>query len=327
MNSDHDRPVFIDTDCHDPYLNLAREYVLTRDVLPGSPVLFLWSNEPSVVIGKNQDCYAECDVGRIMSGDVNLVRRFSGGGAVWHDRGNLCFSFCCSKQDYSVEKQTATIIEACRTLGFDAVRTGRNDIEIGGSKFSGNAYYEVGHNYCHHGTIMISCDLSRLSLYLKASGEKLKKHAVKSVRSRVVNLTDLDPSVSETAVRHALKDAFTAGYGDVTVQSPPDGEEVATLYAKLRDRDWIINKSIPGNRAFSGHFQWGGITVNLMIKDGIISDCYIISDMLDSQIPDRFSSLLKGRPYSNMAIREAAAEAGGQWFAEDISSIMEQAHE
>ncbi|MBR2806650.1 MAG: lipoate--protein ligase [Oscillospiraceae bacterium] len=324
MNLKPDTIYFSRSTSHDPYINLAREHVLTENVLPGSPILYLWSNSPTVVIGKNQDCYAECRVEEILRDGVNLVRRFSGGGAVWHDLGNLCFSFCCTRDDYDVQKQTDVILTAMRSLGFNAEKTGRNDMEIGGRKFSGNAYYEAGGNKCHHGTVMISCDMSKLGDYLTVSETKLKKHAVRSVRSRVVNLSDLDPSVNEERVADALRTSFEKIYGGPSEYLPAEAADTdaSELAAELRNRNWIINKLLKDAVTYSGTFDWGSVTISLTVSENAVTDCTVTTDLMDSEIPRLMAEYIIGKPFSKKLITDAALSAGGPGFSGDISTIL-----
>ena len=324
MNLKPNTLYFAESTSHDPYENLAREHILTENVLPGSPVLYLWSNSPSVVIGKNQDCYAECKVEDILSSGVNLVRRFSGGGAVWHDLGNLCFSFCCSEADYDVTRQTEVILDAMKALGFPAYRTGRNDIEIDGRKFSGNAYYEAKGNKCHHGTVMISCDLAKLQNYLTVSPAKLKKHAVRSVKSRVLNLSELDPAVTPERVSVALLASFEKIYGGKAEYLALDeiSSETEKMAETLRNRNWIINRTLKNAVTYKGAFEWGSIEISLTLDGDTVSDCIILTDIMDSEIPRLMADNIKGKLFSKKLILDAAEISGGVSFSKDISSIL-----
>ena len=160
----------ITTDCTDPYRNLAAEKLLTRDVREGECILFLWQNRRTVVIGRNQNAWEECRVRQLEEDGGHLARRLSGGGAVYHDLGNLNFTFAVRKNDYDPEKQSDVIRRAAEKLGIAAERTGRNDLEAGGRKFSGSAYYETRGRCFHHGTVMMDVDTDALAAYLTVSG-------------------------------------------------------------------------------------------------------------------------------------------------------------
>ncbi len=175
----------------DPYANLAlEEYLLTH--IPDETVIpYLWQNQNTVVIGKNQNAWKECRFTDLEADQGHLARRLSGGGAVFHDLGNLNFTFLAHKEDYSVPKQLDVILEAVRSLGISAEKTGRNDVTADGRKFSGNAFYSNGVTEYHHGTLMVDVDKEKLSRYLNVSPKKLQSKGVDSVRSRVVNLREL----------------------------------------------------------------------------------------------------------------------------------------
>ena len=226
----------IKSNLNDPHRNLAAEEFLTANIGEGTEILFLWQNAATVVIGKNQNSRAECNLERMEGDGVLLSRRLSGGGAVFHDLGNLCFSFISHEKIHNVTRQLSVIANACRAFGIDAKPTGRNDIEADGRKFSGNAFYSVGENKCHHGTVLISADKSRLANYLTVSKTKLEAKGIKSVRSRVVNLTELVPEMTVEAFEQALISAFAP---DMTLPMPNEG-----LYADranfLSSREWLL---------------------------------------------------------------------------------------
>ena len=315
------RPLFLESVTHNPYGNLATERVLTEQARPGTPVLFLWSNTDTVVIGLHQDCRAECRVDRMREKGIFLMRRFSGGGAVWHDLGNVNFSFCCHDADYDVDRQTDVVLRACRKVGIDAVRTGRNDLEAAGCKFSGNAYYQVPGGHCQHGTLLVHCDLSRLGEYLTVSPEKLKKHAVSSVRARVVNLADLMPGVTIPRLSAALQEAFEEEYGPAETGRFPDRERVEAYAALLRSDDWIYGRRIPATQIWKRSFPWGNFELRLVVRQGLIREARVVTDMLDSRLPDVFAAALKGKPCLPERMVKAARKAGGEDFAKDITGL------
>ena len=181
---------YIESDQVNPYKNLAVEEYLLLHCEDKECILYLWQNQNTVVIGRNQNAWKECKVTKLEEENGHLARRLSGGGAVYHDLGNLNFTFLVNKDEYSLEKQLQVIINAMGRLGLKAEKSGRNDILIDGKKFSGNAFYEQEKHCYHHGTIMVDVNKEILSRYLTVSKDKLKSKGVDSVKSRVTNLVE-----------------------------------------------------------------------------------------------------------------------------------------
>ena len=154
-------------DQDNPYLNLAVESELLDNFLENTITLFLWRNKQTVVIGTNQNPYSECDVASLLNEGGHLARRRTGGGAVYHDLGNLNFSFIADKKIYDVKRQMTVIQKALLNFGLETEVSGRNDITYQGRKFSGNAFAKTKYQGLHHGTIMIKTDGEKLQKYLK----------------------------------------------------------------------------------------------------------------------------------------------------------------
>ena len=209
------RLIWLETDNTYPYRNLAMEEYMTNHVPDGTCILFLWQNRHTVVIGRNQNCWKECRVNFLEEEGGYLVRRLSGGGAVFHDLGNLNFTFIVRKPDYDVDRQLQVILEAVRRLGIQAEKTGRNDITVEGRKFSGNAFYQTGDCCYHHGTLLVHADKENMSRYLNVPREKLASKGVSSVKSRVANLDEFCPGLTVDRVKAALAEAFSQVYGQV----------------------------------------------------------------------------------------------------------------
>ena len=229
---------------HGPYRNLAREERL-MDLCDDGPILYLWQNERTVVIGRNQDPARECRAALLEAEGGHLARRLSGGGAVYHDLGNLNFSFLARRQDYDVAKQLDVVCRAVEGFGLHAAFSGRNDLEIDGRKFSGSAFYERNDTCCHHGTVMIDVDRAALDRYLTVPAEKLSSKGVPSVQARVVELRELAPDVTVEKVKAALLAAFARVYGEEPRRldlSVLDADKLAAGEARFRDRGWIYGR-------------------------------------------------------------------------------------
>ena len=211
--------LYLCTDNTDPYHNLALEQYLTDTVPADTCILYLWQNRHTVVIGRNQNAWQECRTALLEQDGGKLSRRLSGGGAVYHDMGNLNFTFSLPTAEYDLHRQQRVIVEACRSLGIEASFSGRNDILAAGRKFSGNSFYH--HNGCsfHNGTLLVSVDMANLGKYLTPSQRKLQSKGVASVPSRVVNLSELHPGLRISQMQQAMAQAFAdeiGGQGHLT---------------------------------------------------------------------------------------------------------------
>ena len=294
----------IRTDCTDPYVNLAAEEYLTMNADDGVMTLFLWQNAHTVVIGKNQNPWRECNVELIKHDDIYLARRMSGGGAVYHDLGNLNFTFIARDGLFDIERQTDVILLACRLLGINAVKNGRNDLTVTGRKFSGHAYYSShGFNY-HHGTIMMDVKGDDLSRYLNVSADKLKSKGVESVRSRVTNLREhvsgalgsADTRELILAMQDAMVRAASREYGCEAVEE--DLPQIPqALLDKYASEEWRLGTKIPFTRNIEHRFEWGGVEIQLEMKGEYIRDCRIYSDALETEVFDVLGELIRGCRY------------------------------
>ena len=276
----------IETTCTDPYQNLALEKYLMDHVQPGQCILYLWQNANTVVIGRNQCAADECRIPELEAAGGRLARRLSGGGAVYHDLGNLNFTFLARRADYDVARQTEVILQAVRALGVPAVRTGRNDLLADGQKFSGHAYYRSGDACYHHGTLMVDVSLDRLGRYLKPAPDKLKAKGVQSVRARVVNLARYCPGLTIPQLCRSLADAFGQVYG-LPVQSLPDRfvdeAAVAALTQAFSAPAWLYGRDAPaGQTVCQARFGWGGVTLRYTVRQGRLRQVTLASDGLEA---------------------------------------------
>lgn len=286
------------SECLDVYYNMAIEKYLTQNVRPDECVLFLWRNERTVVIGRNQNCWAECRVSTLEADGGHLARRLSGGGAVYHDSGNLNFTFAASADNYDIKKHCRVICEAVKKFGLCAEVSGRNDILVDGAKFSGNAFYKFGENHYHHGTVLIRTDTEAMQKYLNVDPEKLKAKGVASVRSRVVNLSELSDSINVDSMAAALRCAFGEVYGlDVCQCELPVSNEIQVLRAEFASDDWKYDRTPAFSHKLSARFAWGGIVIELDVREGSVAECRVYSDALDSEYISSLADKIKGCRY------------------------------
>lgn len=302
----------IETFCTDPYHNLALEKYLMDHVAPGQCILYLWQNANTVVIGRNQCADDECRIPELEAAGGRLARRLSGGGAVYHDLGNLNFTFLARRADYDVARQTEVILRAVRALGVPAERNGRNDLTAEGQKFSGHAYYRSGDACYHHGTLMVSVALDQLGRYLKPAPDKLKAKGVPSVRARVVNLTRYCPGLTIPQLRQSLAGAFGQVYG-LPVQPLPrgfvDAAAVDALTRTFSDPGWLYGRDASaGQTVRRARFGWGGVTLRYALAQGRLREVALASDGLEADYLAGVPARLEG-----CAATPAAVEAALTW--------------
>lgn len=198
---------------YNPYLNLAIEDHIFKNMRPDEQILYLWRNDNTVVIGRFQNPWVECRVKEIEHDGVFLARRQSGGGAVYHDLGNTNFTFFSPKTQYDKERNIKIIIDSLDRFGIDASMSGRNDILVDGKKVSGSAFKLTASKAFHHGTLLVNTDLDNLEYYLTPDREKLESKGIASIRSRVVNLADINPRVNHEELCDAIVSRFVSEYG------------------------------------------------------------------------------------------------------------------
>lgn len=311
----------------DPRQNLSLEETLLRQVAPGQCILYLWQNQRTVVIGRNQHPTNECRIQALEADGGHLVRRLSGGGAVYHDLGNLNFTFLTHLADYDVEKQTETILEAVRSLGVPAEKNGRNDLTVDGGKFSGHAYYKSGDQCYHHGTLMVDVDLSPLERYLSVSPLKLQAKGVASVRSRVVNLRQFCPDLTIPQLRQALIDAFGRVYGlPVTplTREGLDQVQLAKSLARFSDPAWTYGDTRPLDISQEALFPWGLLRVDYSQQAGVITQAALWSDGLEGDFLCQIPEVLAGCPRQREPLRQRLLSLPGAdpALTEDILTLL-----
>ena len=308
------------------YENLATEKLLLDGVEKDSVILYLWQNENTIVIGKNQNAWAECKTDAIKEDSVNLSRRLSGGGAVFHDIGNLNFTFIAPAENYDLAKQMLVIKKACAMAGIETELSGRNDILANGRKFSGNAFYNSKGNSYHHGTLLISADMNKMGKYLTPSKSKLQAKGVKSVESRVVNLSELCPDLTVDKMRKNMILAAEEVYGLKTQQMSQiefdKKQELTELYGSW---DYIYGTSIPADFSCEGRFSWGGMQIEFIVKNGTIEQVQVFSDSMDFEISEKLQNALNGQKFEKQIIAEILFKKLEKEVAEDILSIIANA--
>ena len=294
---------FINTYERNPWYNLAVENAALEMLGEDEILFYLWQNQHTVVIGRGQNPWRECRVQLLEKEGGVLARRPSGGGAVYHDMGNLNFSLIVPARAYDLEKQLRVIIEACREIGLNVAFSGRNDILLDGAKFSGNAFRQTKNSFLHHGTLMVDVEMDRLSRYLMPPKAKLQAKGVASVRSRVCNLKDHRPDLTTDDLRELLFRAFEKVYeGEARVETLDDWDKatqnrIRELYLQYASWEWRFGQTMNFNVSLETRFPWGGMTLDLRLVRGHIEDLYVDTDAMDAEMSNHIRQAILGCHY------------------------------
>jgi lipoate-protein ligase A len=295
----------------DPYFNIATEEYVLKEIADDS--FMLWRNAPSIIVGKHQNTLAEINVDYVKQNDIKVVRRLSGGGAVFHDLGNLNFTFTMKSEDENMinfRKYTDPILEVLQNLGIDARFEGRNDLTIGGKKFSGNAMHIWKNKVLSHGTLLFSARMADLSGALNVDPLKFTDKAVKSVRSRVTNISEhlTQPmDVMQFAQRieeHIVNKYPDAKFYDLTEN---DHDRISELVrTKYSTWDWNFGYSPKYNfKKVIRTEKSGTIEFNLDVQEGILRGIWIFGDYFGTSDTEQLVEGLNGIAHEEGAIREA----------------------
>ncbi|MFP8965296.1 lipoate--protein ligase [Pokkaliibacter sp. CJK22405] len=300
------------SDSTDPWFNLAVEESIFRLMEPQQRVLFLWSNADTVVIGKAQNAWKECNTRQMEADNIKLARRQSGGGAVFHDLGNTNFTFMAGKPEYDRHTSTGIVLKALHSLGLESYASGRNDLLLdladGPRKISGSAYRETPDRGFHHGTLLVNASLDRLTNYLTPDPKKLKAKGISSVRARVGNLTDKKPALTHDMICEALTEAFFAYCNSrvepemISPDHPLALEGFAERFAQQSSWEWNFGQALEFDHELSERFNWGGVELYLNVNKGHITEVKLFTDTLQPDPWLLWAESLKGEKYQPQAL-------------------------
>ena len=296
----------------DPRYNLALEEYVLKNVNIVEDIILLWQNEPSVIIGRNQNTIEEINSSFIKEHGIHVVRRISGGGAVYHDFGNLNFTFITNNVKdnlHNFTKFTNPVIKALNSLGIKAEFSGRNDIVVDDKKISGNAQSFHKNRMFHHGTILFDANLDMIASVLQVSHDKIASKGIKSNRSRVTNILPyMENKMTILDFKDYLLKYFleTENIGDkLFTLSREDYAHIEKLMQeKYMTWEWNYGESPQFEVVKTARFAGGKVAFHLNVKDGFIKGCKIFGDFLGKEDISDIENLLLNKKYKEEEVKE-----------------------
>ena len=289
--------------------NLAAEQVIFDTLPRGQSCFLLWQNRSAVVIGRHQDALAEIDRAFVEAEGIQLVRRLSGGGAVYHDLGNLNYSVITDAQGSKAPDMAVfcePVLRLLHRLDVPAELSGRNDMTVNGQKFSGSAQHLHKGRVLHHGTLLIDSDLNKVSRALRVDPEKIRSKGLASVRSRVTNLRPFLPEgIDLPRFRELLlREVLAEHPGEELVLSPQQQRQIEELSeSRYRSWDWTVGSSPPCSLIRRQRFEGcGTVEARMQIEHGRIAAISFCGDFFSAEKPEELEALLEGLPLSPEAI-------------------------
>ncbi len=326
--------IFVDNENHtDPRVNLAIEEHLLRNHKVQEDILLFYINGPSIIIGRNQNTLEEINHAYVEEHGIHVVRRLSGGGAVYHDLGNLNFSFISNsgvENIHNFKKFTAPVIEVLQAMGVPAELGGRNDVTVDGRKISGNAQYSAGGRMVSHGTLLYNSDLSQVSEALNVKMDKIESKGIKSVRARVANITEfLENPPDIFAFRERVKNGILSKSENRAY--PLTAQDWQSINQLTRERyaqwDWNYGRSPAFNIQKKQRFPIGELDARISVKQGVIENIKIYGDFLGLADVHDVERLVIGQKYDRASLLAALngkdlQQYFGALSAEDLVNFL-----
>lgn len=308
---------------NDPRVNLAIEEYLIKNIAPKDDILLFYINQPSIIIGRNQITVQEINVDYVDEHDIIVVRRLSGGGAVYHDHGNLNFSFIAPNTPdnfHNFRKFTQPVVDVLQKMGVPAELSGRNDILAGDKKISGNAQYVSGPRMVSHGTLLWDTDLNKVGAALKVKPAKFESKGIQSVRSRVANITEFlpKPHIDIMEFRQMIIDGvFGNGKIDEYLLTETDWQGIRQI-SEERYQNWAWNYGKSPAFAINRETRYAGGSIEAWLdvgRGGKIDNIRFFGDFFGQRDVVELETILKGVAYEAQAIRKALSEVEiGNYF-------------
>lgn len=302
--------LFIDNEnITDPRVNLAIEEFALKHLDINETYLLFYINEPSIIIGKNQNTVEEINAEYVREEGIHVVRRLSGGGAVYHDLGNLNFSFI-TKDDgnsfHDFKKFTDPVVKALKKLGVNAELSGRNDILADGKKISGNAQFSTKGRMFSHGTLLFDSEIENVVSALNVRMDKIESKGIKSIRSRVTNIREhLEEDMTMEEFKQTLLTYLFEEFDSIPKYELTESnwEEIRKISReRYANWDWNYGKSPKFNVELTNRFAGGSVDIRLHIVKGIIQECKIFGDFFGVGDVADIENKLNGVRYDREAI-------------------------
>ena len=319
---------FITHDNNDAYFNLASEEYLLKQT--DGFYFYLWVNDRAVIVGTNQNAIEEVNLAYTEQAGVKVVRRLTGGGTVYHDKGNICYTVIApyNQNEEHYKKFTAPIIEYLNSLGVSAKFSGRNDITIDDKKISGNAQTVYKDRIMHHGTILFNTDSSELAKCLNPSKLKMQSKGIKSVRARVTNVIEhLDKKMTVEEFKNGLKQEFEKTCTPYEFTDKDLSAINKLIEEKYSKYEWNIGRSPIGNNTFTEKFTFGIFTLNFSTKNGTVSDAMVFGDFFEKKPIQDFANSLNGIKFSKTDFLTAFNGIGDFISGANASEIVDKIFE
>lgn len=316
---------FIEHDNTDPYFNIAsEEYLLKRKK---GYYVYVWQNAPSVIVGVNQNAFAEVNLGYTESNGVKVVRRLTGGGAVYHDLNNVCYTVIAPYEDkeQTYHKFTAPVIEYLKSINVNAEFSGRNDITIDGKKISGNAQTVFENRIMHHGTLLFDTDVSALSKTLTANKLKIESKGIKSVRARVTNVKEyLGQNFTIKEFIEGLKNFLKKDCEEYRFNEEDIKAIKELSNNKYSTYEWNMGYSPKGKNVFEDKFDFGIFTLNFDTVDGKVQNANIHGDFFSRKDVKDFCAKLNGTKWEKSQLEKVFSEISDYIVNADGKIIVEK---
>ena len=309
----------------DVYFNMAFDEYALEQLPLDEPLFFLWQNRSAVIIGLNQNAYAEVDIDYLHLHNIDLARRITGGGAVYHDLGNLNYTIVGRSSDIERDypEYARHMLKALQALGVQAELSGRNDILVDGRKVSGYAKRVYKDRLMVHGTLMYDVDIEVLTHVLTPPTTKLEAKGIASVKSRVANLKEYLPQFADiNAFTQALEWQLSNRYQDKEYMLTESqlGEIRAVAETKFASPGWIYGRSPNSVIAYSKRLPCGNVSVHMDIKRGVVAQCSITGDFLGNAPITAIENLLQGCLYERTALQQRLATVNIQDYLDGTDS-------